>query len=68
MGVCGRQGRSWQNQGTDVHLSPFHAAICEGISQNLEPTDTRWISVDEIDQNEFCPANEEILRRLKDAY
>ena len=26
------------------------------------------ITVDEIDQYAFCPADEEILRRLKDAY
>lgn len=50
-----------------VHMTLFHAAICEGISQNLEPTDIRWISVDEIDQDEFCPADKKILRRLKDA-
>ena len=27
----------------------------------------RWITVDEIDGYAFCPADEEILRRLKDA-
>ena len=51
-----------------VHLTLFHAAIHKGIPQKLEHNDIRWITVDEIDQYAFCPADEEILRRLKDAY
>lgn len=27
--------------------------------------DIRWITVEEIDQYAFCPADEEIMRRLK---
>ena len=50
-----------------VHLTLFHAAIAEGIPQMREHNDIRWIMVDEIDQFAFCPADEEILRRLKDA-
>ena len=51
-----------------VHLTLFHATIREGTLQKLEHNDIRWITVDEIDQYEFCPADVEILRRLKDAY
>ena len=51
-----------------VHLTLFHATIHEGTPQKLEHNDIRWITVDEIDQYAFCPADEEILRRLKDAY
>ena len=50
-----------------VHLTLFHAAIREGIPRKLEHKDIRWITVNEVDQYEFCPADEEILRRLKDA-
>ena len=50
-----------------VHLTLFNASIAEGIPQNLEQNDFRWITVEEIDQYEFCPADEEILRRLKEA-
>ena len=50
-----------------VHLTLFHAVIREGIPQKLEHKDIRWITVNEIDQFDFCPADEEILRRLKDA-
>ena len=48
-----------------VHLMLFHAAIREGIPQKLEHNDIRWITADEIDQYAFCPADEEILMRLK---
>ena len=50
-----------------VHLTLFNASIAEGIPQKLEHNDLRWITVEEIDQYEFCPADEEILRRLKEA-
>ena len=51
-----------------VHLTLFHAIIREGTPQKLEHNDIRRITVNEIDQYAFCPADEEILRRLKDAY
>ena len=49
-----------------VHLTLFNASIAEGIPQKLEHNALRWITVEEIDQYEFCPADEEILRRLKE--
>ena len=49
-----------------VHLTLFNASIAEGIPQKIEHNDLRWIAVEEIDQYEFCPADEEILRRLKE--
>ena len=48
-----------------VHLTLFCAAIAEGVPQKLEHHDIRWITVEEIDQYPFCPADEEILERLK---
>ena len=51
-----------------VHLTLFNASIRKGIPQKLEHNDIHWITMDEIDQYAFCPADEEILRRLKDAY
>lgn len=48
-----------------VHLTLFDAAILEGTPQILEHNDIRWINVDEIDQYSFCPADGEILKRLK---
>ena len=49
-----------------VHLTLFNASIAEGIPQKIEHNDLRWITVEEIDQYKFCPADEEILRRLKE--
>mgnify|MGYP000398652920 FL=1 len=51
-----------------VHLTLFHATIRKGVPQKLEHNDIRWIAVDEIDQFEFCPADEEILKRLKQSF
>ena len=49
-----------------VHLTLLNASIAEGIPQKLEHNDLRWITVEEIEQYPFCPADEEILRRLKE--
>ncbi len=48
-----------------IHLTLFHATIAEGTPKKLEHNDIRWITVDEIDQYAFCPADEEILERIK---
>ena len=48
-----------------VHLTLFHASIAEGTPKMLEHNDIRWITVGEIDQYPFCPADEEILAELK---
>ena len=50
-----------------VHLTLFNASIAEGTPQKIEHNDLRWITIEEIDQYEFCPADEELLRRLKQA-
>ena len=50
-----------------VHLTLFNDSIAEGIPQKIEHNDLRWITVEEIDQYKFCPADEEILRRLTEA-
>ena len=49
----------------NVHLTLFNAAIIAGTPQMLEHNDLRWITPEEIPQYEFCPADEEILRRLQ---
>ena len=53
---------------TTVHLMLFHAQITEGIPQKLEHADLRWIDVSEIGQYAFCPADVEILERLRAQY
>ncbi len=49
-----------------VHLTLFHASIRAGVPQKLEHNDIRWITVDEIGQYDFCPADADILKRLKE--
>ena len=48
-----------------VHLTLFNATIHSGTLTLLEHHDARWITVEEIDHYAFCPADEEILARLK---
>lgn len=47
-----------------VHLTLFNAMIANGTPQMLEHNDIRWITVEEIPQYEFCPADEVILQRI----
>lgn len=51
-----------------VHLTLFNATILKGIPQKLEHNDIRWISPSEIPNYEFCPADEEILNKIKVLY
>jgi len=48
-----------------VHLTLFYAAVSEGEPQKLEHNDIRWITVPEIDDYEFCPADVEILAEIR---
>ena len=47
-----------------VHLTLFNATAV-GEPQRLEHNDIKWITVSEIDGYEFCPADEDILQKLK---
>ncbi|MBQ8670086.1 MAG: (deoxy)nucleoside triphosphate pyrophosphohydrolase [Oscillospiraceae bacterium] len=47
-----------------VELTLFHATM-EGEPRLLEHNDIRWITVEEIDDYDFCPADTEILAALK---
>ena len=49
-----------------VQLTLFNARITEGVPQKLEHHDIRWMTVEEIDDFPFCPADVEILARLKE--
>ena len=49
-----------------VRLILFNAVIAEGTPKLLEHNDLRWITTAEIDTLDFCPADEEILKKLKE--
>ena len=48
-----------------ITLTLYNAAIREGTPQKLEHNDIRFITPAQIEQFEFCPADEEILVLLK---
>lgn len=50
----------------NVHLTLFNAVISEGTPRMLEHNDIRWITVGEIPQYEFCPADETVLKKLRE--
>ena len=47
-----------------VHLTLFNATITKGEPQRLEHNDIKWILPSEIPNYEFCPADEEILKKI----
>ena len=47
-----------------IKLTLFNAKIAEGEPKMLEHNDIRWITIDEIPQYAFCPADTDILSRL----
>lgn len=51
-----------------VHLTLFNAEIADGVPKMLEHNNIRWITVDEIDGYPFCPADETILTKIKEAH
>ena len=51
-----------------VHLTLFNAVITDGIPQKLEHNDIQFITVAEIPQYEFCPADVEILVKIKESF
>ncbi len=48
-----------------VHLVLFNAEIAEGEPKMIEHNDIKWITPNEIDLYEFCPADKEILEKIK---
>lgn len=49
-----------------IRLTLFNASIAEGEPKLLEHNDIKWITPAEIDELEFCPADEEILKKIKE--
>ena len=48
-----------------IRLILFNATIAEGTPRLLEHHALAWITPEEIDRYEFCPADEEILEMLR---
>lgn len=48
-----------------IHLTLFNAKISSGRLKLLEHNDFRWLLPNEVDDYPFCPADKEILERIK---
>lgn len=48
-----------------IRLTLYNAAIAAGTPKLIEHNDIRWITPAQIDSYTFCPADEEILKKLK---
>ena len=51
-----------------IRLTLFHCTIPEGFPRALEHNDIRWIHPRDIDLYEFCPADTDILKKIKQLY
>lgn len=51
-----------------VDLTLFNCRIADGEPKMLEHHDIRWITPDEIDGFDFCPADKEILEKIRSEY
>ena len=51
-----------------VHLTLFTAKIAAGEPRLLEHSAIAWITPDEIGQYEFCPADVEILAKIRERF
>jgi len=51
-----------------IRLTLFHCTIPVGYPQALEHNDIKWIHPNQIDDFDFCPADEDILKELKHRY
>ncbi len=47
-----------------VHLTLFNAFISQGVPQMLEHNAIQWITAAQIPDFDFCPADEDILKKL----
>ncbi len=52
----------------NIHLTLFNAEIADGTPQKLEHNDIKSITPDEIPQYNFCPADDEILKKIKEEF
>ncbi|MBO5891587.1 MAG: (deoxy)nucleoside triphosphate pyrophosphohydrolase [Oscillospiraceae bacterium] len=51
-----------------VELTLFHGSVRQGQLKLLEHVDIRWILPTEIENYDFCPADVEILERIRSEY
>lgn len=48
-----------------VHITFFNANITNGVPKKIEHNDIKWVTVDEMRNYEFCPADESVLNLIQ---
>lgn len=51
-----------------IHLTVMRARIAEGEPKLLEHTQIAWITPDEMEAYDFCPADTEVLMHIKNEF
>ncbi|MBQ7887671.1 MAG: (deoxy)nucleoside triphosphate pyrophosphohydrolase [Clostridia bacterium] len=51
-----------------VHLTLYEAEIIQGEPKMIEHHDIRWITVGEMDELDFCPADQVFCKEIKKRY
>ena len=51
-----------------IRLTVFLSKIISGVPKKLEHNDIKWITVDEIDNFVFCPADISIIELIKEKF
>ncbi len=52
-----------------IHMTLFHSWLIDGeVPRLLEHKDLKWILPEEIDQYDFCPADDQILDKIRNTY
>ena len=48
-----------------IHLTVFSCSIAEGVPKLLEHRDMRWVTPEEAEPFDLCPADREILEKIQ---
>ena len=48
-----------------VHLTLYAARIAQGAPRRLEHSDIRWITAEQLDEFDWCPADARLLEQLR---
>lgn len=51
-----------------VHLTVFNATVARGTPRLIEHVDMKWITPDETENYDFCPADTEIIKKIKETF
>lgn len=47
-----------------IHLTVYNARIVKGVPKRLEHQDFKWITAEEIQNYQFCPADKSVLEKI----